>query len=254
MSVFPISRNQLNAQLEQLRGKNDPQTLKIVTKEMESLFVYEMLKAMRQTTDSSSKNNFGASTYTSMFDMELAKVMADRGIGLQDMLLKALTKGAGTEVGNQRAGTSVSSINPVSNHRVSSGFGLRKDPFTGELRFHHGMDIAAQEGEAIHPFRSGKVVLSAEQGGFGNVVVVDHGDGYVSTYAHNKINLVHTGDEVTPETVIAQVGSTGRSTGPHVHFEVSRNGTSVDPQRFFGPEIIKVLAGSSDKIDNKSIS
>jgi murein DD-endopeptidase MepM/ murein hydrolase activator NlpD len=86
------------------------------------------------------------------------------------------------------------------NIRISSDFGLRKDPISGD------------------------------QAGYGNVVIIDHGDGFVSKYAHNKANLVSIGDPVSPATVIATVGSTGRSTGPHVHFEVSYQGEKVHPR------------------------
>ena len=114
--------------------------------------------------------------------------------------------------------------------RVSSGFGFRKDPFTGGIAFHRGMDIAAAAGTAIYPVRGGKVTFSGHRKGYGNVVVVDHGDGFVTKYGHNRANLVDTGTVVGPDTVIAEVGSTGRSTGPHLHFEVSYEGKNVRPE------------------------
>jgi len=78
--------------------------------------------------------------------------------------------------------------------------------------------------------KPGTVTFSGEQAGYGNVVIIDHGDGFVSKYAHNAANLVSADDPVSPETVIATVGSTGRSTGPHVHFEVSYQGEKVNPR------------------------
>ncbi|MFN3480924.1 MAG: M23 family metallopeptidase [Thermodesulfovibrionales bacterium] len=112
---------------------------------------------------------------------------------------------------------------------VSSGFGMRRHPLYGDMRFHHGIDIAAPEGTDIYPIRAGKVIFSGEQGGYGKVVLIDHGDGYITRYAHNKLNLVRTGDYVDTDTVIAKVGNTGLSTGPHLHFEVRYNGEPIDP-------------------------
>jgi hypothetical protein len=83
--------------IEELRGRKDPEAVKIVAKEMETLFAYEMIKAMRETTGPSSKDNLGGDTYMSMFDMELAKLFSERGIGLQDLLLKGLTRIAAKE-------------------------------------------------------------------------------------------------------------------------------------------------------------
>ncbi len=83
--------------IEELRGRKDPEAVKIVAREMERLFTYEMIKAMRETTDTSSKNDLGGSTYTSMFDMELARLFSERGLGLQDMMLKGLNRIAGQD-------------------------------------------------------------------------------------------------------------------------------------------------------------
>jgi murein DD-endopeptidase MepM/ murein hydrolase activator NlpD len=117
--------------------------------------------------------------------------------------------------------------------RVSSGFGYRKDPFTGDDKFHHGIDIAASEGTRIYPVKPGEVVFSGYRKGYGNIVEVDHGDGLVTRYAHNRANRVAPGDRVGTDTVIAEVGSTGRSTGPHLHFEVQYEGRKVPPQTVF---------------------
>jgi len=92
------------------------------------------------------------------------------------------------------------------------------------------MDIAAAAGTAVYPVRGGKVTFSGYQKGYGNVVIVDHGDGFVTKYGHNRANLVDMGTVVGPDTVLAEVGSTGRSTGPHLHFEVSYEGKNVRPE------------------------
>ncbi|MBI5643133.1 MAG: M23 family metallopeptidase [Deltaproteobacteria bacterium] len=115
--------------------------------------------------------------------------------------------------------------------RISSGYGLREDPLTKAERFHHGIDIAASKGSPIYPAARGEVIFSGEKGGYGNVVEVLHDNGVVTRYGHNSKNLVKKGDKVSPGDPIAYVGSTGRSTGPHVHFEVIKNGEAVDPEK-----------------------
>ncbi len=102
-------------------------------------------------------------------------------------------------------------------------------PFSGELKFHHGLDIPAPAGTNVHPVRPGTVLFSGQQRGYGNVVIIDHGDGFTSKYAHNQENLVQEGEKVDSASVIARVGSTGKSTGSHVHFEVAYRGRDVDP-------------------------
>lgn len=113
--------------------------------------------------------------------------------------------------------------------RLSSDYGMRPDPFTGKPSFHEGIDLAAPRGTAIHPFQPGVVQFSGWQGGYGRVVIVDHQNGLSSVYAHNAKNHVNIGDRVTPRDVLGEIGSTGRSTGPHLHFEVRKNGTPVNP-------------------------
>jgi murein DD-endopeptidase MepM/ murein hydrolase activator NlpD len=170
-----------------------------------------------------------------MFDLELSKLFAERGLGLQDMFTKGLEAASGTSKTGRSTTQSMNdelrTILPEDrNIRVSSDFGLRKDPISGDRKFHDGLDLPAPVGTGIHPVKPGTVTFSGEQAGYGNVVIIDHGDGFVSKYAHNASNLVSTGDAVGPATVIATVGSTGRSTGPHVHFEVSYQGEKVHPR------------------------
>ncbi|MBN1628115.1 MAG: M23 family metallopeptidase [Deltaproteobacteria bacterium] len=117
---------------------------------------------------------------------------------------------------------------------ISSGFGLRSDPITHETRFHSGVDIAAEKGTPVKAAMSGKVVMSCKMPDYGNVVAVDHGSGIVTVYAHNEKNTVKAGDYVGKGDVIGRVGSTGRSTGPHLHFEVRKNGVKIDPMEFMG--------------------
>ena len=116
--------------------------------------------------------------------------------------------------------------------RLTSDYGMRRDPFTGRQRFHHGIDLAAPVGTPIVAPRDGTVVFSGWRPGYGNLVEIRHEDGLLTRYGHNSQNVVRRGDKVRAGMEIAQVGSTGRSTGPHVHFEVRRDGRSVNPMPF----------------------
>jgi murein DD-endopeptidase MepM/ murein hydrolase activator NlpD len=121
---------------------------------------------------------------------------------------------------------------PVTKGWISSYFGMRNDPFTGKRAMHKGMDFAGKEGSEVVAVASGVVTWAGERYGYGELVEINHGKGYVTRYGHNKDILVEIGDRVKQGEVIATMGSTGRSTGPHVHFEVVRNGKVVDPTKY----------------------
>ncbi len=121
---------------------------------------------------------------------------------------------------------------PIKGGYASSGYGVRHDPFTGRSTFHAGIDFNAPRGASIHAVASGVVTWSGRRPGYGLVVEVDHGNGYLTRYAHNSKNLVEVGDRVDVDDVIAQVGATGRATGNHVHFELWQNGKPVNPSSF----------------------
>ena len=120
---------------------------------------------------------------------------------------------------------------PVSG-KISSGFGWRRGPFGGGNEHHDGIDIPARTGTHIHAAGGGTVTFSGWRNGHGNTVIIDHGDGMSTLYAHNSRNIVTVGQRVSRGDVIAHVGSTGRSTGPHLHFEVHVNGRPVNPRPF----------------------
>ena len=123
---------------------------------------------------------------------------------------------------------------PVTSGFISSYFGEREDPFSGEEAYHKGVDFAGSAGANVVAVAAGVVTWSGNRTGYGNLVEINHGDGYVTRYAHNQRTLVAVGQTVKRGDPIALMGSTGRSTGPHVHFEVLRNGRQVDPLTFVG--------------------
>ncbi|MBK6350883.1 MAG: M23 family metallopeptidase [Proteobacteria bacterium] len=122
--------------------------------------------------------------------------------------------------------------------KISSGFGVRHDPFTGRLARHMGLDIPAVHGAAILASGGGRVISAGYRGPYGKAIVIDHGHGTQTLYGHCSVLYVRAGDLVLPRQKIAAVGSTGRSTGPHLHFEVIRSGKRIEP----GQVLADVLA------------
>jgi murein DD-endopeptidase MepM/ murein hydrolase activator NlpD len=255
---------QLHAQMTAgergLNGK--PQDIKSAAAELASLFVYQMLAAMRRTVPKSGllDKGFAHDTYLSLFDQEIARHMARReDLGLTALLQRQLKdadadrqlpgrpdtalprpstalharRAAAIDAYRQQAGpTDGMFMLPVEGQHTS-GFGMRLHPIDHEERLHSGMDIAAPAGTPIQAAAAGQVVFSGTQAGYGNVVVIQHEEGYSTLYAHTTANLVSVGTTVSQGQPIATVGSTGRSTGPHLHFEVRKDGKRLDPVQFF---------------------
>jgi len=115
---------------------------------------------------------------------------------------------------------------------VSSGFGYRRDPFTGRARLHKGLDFGANRGTPVYAPADGVVSFAGREGGYGKIVSIDHGYGIVTRYAHNSRLLVKSGQRIKRWDKISEVGSTGRSSGPHLHYEVRLNGVPVDPEKY----------------------
>ena len=122
---------------------------------------------------------------------------------------------------------------PVSG-RVSSSFGMRVHPISRQHKHHDGMDIAAPKGSSIKPIADGTVISSGVKGGYGNVVVIEHDNGLTSMYAHCDELLVSVGEQIRKNMTIAKVGSTGFSTGPHLHLEIRKDGILVNPVDYIG--------------------
>lgn len=118
---------------------------------------------------------------------------------------------------------------PVADGYIGSGFGTRTDPISGGIEHHMGIDFDAPMGTAIHAVADGVVTYVGQRTGYGNVVEIDHGNGYMTRYAHNNKNVVTVGERVRAGQTVAKVGATGRATGPHCHFEVWLNGRAVNP-------------------------
>ena len=120
---------------------------------------------------------------------------------------------------------------PLRTYRISSAFGMRPNPFNGKPQYHNGVDLAAPIGTEVYPAREGRVTEMGNDPVFGNYIVVAHDDNWASLYGHLSAFSTQLHSYVTTNTIIGRVGSTGQSTGPHLHFELRKNGTALDPSK-----------------------
>jgi murein DD-endopeptidase MepM/ murein hydrolase activator NlpD len=123
---------------------------------------------------------------------------------------------------------------------IGSGFGSRADPMGGGVEHHLGIDFDAPSGAAIHAVADGVVTFVGQRSGYGNVVEIDHGNGYMTRYAHNSKNVATVGERVHAGQTVARVGQTGRATGPHCHFEVWLHGRAVNPIAYVNAAVKKI--------------
>jgi len=198
---------------------------KVIAKQIETLFLNEFLKIMFEQTSFGQDRT--VSTYLPFITSHIAESLSEsgRGIGIGEFLSNPQPL-----ISNSKnlIPDSLKLTLPVDG-KITSGFGLRYDPINGKLRHHNGIDIAVSEGAQIKAAAPGTVVFSGFSAGYGNTVIIEHKNGLSTLYAHNSSNLVKPGDVVDKNSIIALSGSTGRSTGPHLHFEVRKDGTPIDP-------------------------
>jgi murein DD-endopeptidase MepM/ murein hydrolase activator NlpD len=202
---------------------NDKLEPKDLATKVQGMFVEVMMKAMEDSVEAEDGlfgNSSSAEIYRGMIREQFAAAISGQmRTSLEDQLQKKLTAPV-TESENPTSEIrNPQSELPVSG-RISSPQGWRHDPINGQMRYHAGTDIAAPAGTEIHAVADGRVIESGPKGGYGNAVVVQTEDGRKMLYAHNNQNFVQVGDWVSRGDAIAEVGSTGRATGPHVHFEV----------------------------------
>jgi murein DD-endopeptidase MepM/ murein hydrolase activator NlpD len=248
----------------------DGQKLARLAGEFESMLLVQMLREMRQSgswkAEDEDKQGFGAETMFDTIDVELASHLQKvQGFGLEKTLVRQIAGTAGAalpaslplsttmppSLSAPLAGEPVASASPLgeplstTEHATTSPFGWRRDPFTGATTYHRGVDLRAAYGEPIAAAGDGRVVFAGEQGGYGQTVVVEHGNGLRTRYAHLSAVLTEAGAEVKAGDAVGRAGRTGRATGTHLHFEVTRNGQPVDPQSF-SPEGLKLEPVTAD--------
>jgi murein DD-endopeptidase MepM/ murein hydrolase activator NlpD len=186
-------------------------------------FDFNSLPALGGPEDVAGLQSIELPDFLSMLD-ELSVEMEDRGQKLSVLDTLLMDRSLHDRV--------MPSGSPVKNGWVSSGYGKRTDPFTGKKEFHKGVDLAGKEGSRVLSVGDGIVTWVGKRTGYGNLVEITHGNGYVTRYGHNEKLLVAVGDIVKKGQQIAVLGSTGRSTGPHVHYEVVHNGQQVNPSKY----------------------
>lgn len=233
----------------------DPAQVRALAQQFEAMLLSQMLRDMKASmTPDADREGLGAPIFADTLHTELGLSLSRAGgVGLADVLMRGLRAydtpraGTGASSGGAGIGGDVAATRPViaaapseetrgtaialPEHRgVTSDYGWRTDPINGQARFHGGMDLRYAYGQAVHAAAAGTVTYSGEQGGYGTVVIVQHGNGLETRYAHLSAADVAVGTQVEAGAVIARAGSSGRSTGPHLHFEVRQDGHPVDPQ------------------------
>jgi murein DD-endopeptidase MepM/ murein hydrolase activator NlpD len=235
-------------------GEKQKGELKKAAQEFEAMFMSYLLKVMRETIEESGllEGGFGKTIYTEMFDQEWSLSMARQGaLGISNMIYKNLSEkeiqkdskdadtspigaqkpSASDKPGNKADEQEISDLQLPIQAPVSSSFGVRSDPFSHKDRMHKGIDLAAPEGTNISAPLAGTVVSTGDDNGYGKTILIQHAGGLQTRYAHLGMINVKAGDVVAPQQVLGSVGNTGRSTGPHLHFEVIRMGKAIDPLR-----------------------
>ena len=230
----------------------DRAQIKTLAEQFESTMVSQMLKGLQTSMFDNEENGDASSGVGPLSDalfneLSLAITRAG-GMGIANAMigpLTAQTAAAAQDLSPEAAGGLPApsgvlavepSLQPLTsgpipfNARISSAYGMRKDPFNGEVRMHKGTDIPMPYGADVRTAGPGTVVSVGQVSGYGLQVVVDHGDGVTTRYAHLSSASVQPGDTVVRGQVIAASGNSGRSTGPHLHFEVLTQGRPIDPQ------------------------
>jgi murein DD-endopeptidase MepM/ murein hydrolase activator NlpD len=226
-----------------------------LAQEFEALLTTQMLRQMRASmlSDEADENGLGKDVMTDTIDVELGRSLSQAGgLGLAAFLSKALDARAGTSAWSEvnrpaekAAGIAAAvttapadSGTPLSlpDGRLSSPYGWRRDPFTGASKFHQGIDVAMAYGQDVRAAAAGRVAFAGDWGSYGTAVVIEHAGGRETRYAHLSSTGVQAGDLVEVGQVIGQAGSSGRSTGPHVHFEVVDSGHTLNPFQGFGTD------------------
>lgn len=220
-----------------------------VAQEFEAMLLVQVLRNMRTAgawQAESEGETLGAESMYETLDVELASHLArTQGLGLSKELLAAFDRryevpeptpaahaapSAVDAPENAVSGIGRTTIQEPADGPVTSSFGWRRDPFTGALKWHRGIDLKAAYGEDVQAAGAGRVVFSGEQGSFGTTVVIEHADGSRTRYAHLSVALVASGDAVAGGQAIGRAGRSGRATGTHVHFEViGADGRHLDP-------------------------
>ncbi len=250
---LPLGPGQTGRDRESLEGLKAAE----LAREFESMLLLQMLRQMRQSMldESVEGEGLSASTWLDTIDSELARQLTKAGgVGLADVMTRAIQDRAAGQPSSPNAARTAAWATParvpqgsaadaaqasaaaepavapaIDAGRLTSDYGWRQDPFTGSPRYHRGIDLKAAYGQEVPAAGRGTVVEAGDRGAYGLTVLVEHGNGVQTRYAHLSALAVGAGDRVLQGQEIGRVGQSGRATGPHLHFEVIRNGQRVDP-------------------------
>jgi murein DD-endopeptidase MepM/ murein hydrolase activator NlpD len=231
--------------------------LKVLAQEFEALLMNDMLSGWRASLASSDQEEAagdGMSTMVDMVGAEFGRALSRAGgLGVAAQLLKAFDRQSepprppGPPPGSPLVQVAAAArpaldagMRPL-DRTVTSGFGWRRDPIGGAVKFHAGTDLRMAYGEEVASVAAGRVSFAGERGGYGLLVIVDHEDGLQTRFAHLSTALVGPGDVVAPGQPIARAGTSGRTTGPHLHVELLRHGRPIDPST-----LLKGVKGNAD--------
>ena len=257
-----LIRAEAKIDLDKLKGTSEKDALREVAKEFESMFFEQVFKNMRKSfedrdeeQDNYFSKGYGGKVFEGMLDTEYSKVLGQQGtLGLADIIVKQYY-GEGQKEGKSldwyqdRPMPAIPTV-PGHNHEgtdkniaaipcmpvsgpISSGFGMRIHPISGQHKMHKGIDIAIPVGTKVNSSMDGVVKFSGNLKHYGNTIIIKHQNGFETVYAHLDKAMVTKGQRVFKDQEIATSGNTGRSTGPHLHFEVRKNGDAINPLEFF---------------------
>lgn len=211
----------LKSQNKQLQNKTIQVENKLVEIDELQRVLEEMAGISRPSKGGETSPNISLKSLDSEMEMDvLTEVLEDKKLELEVFIEDLESKFSYLK--------SVPDLMPTSG-RLTSKFGNRKNPFGRGIQFHPGIDIANSKGTNIIASAKGTVIFSGRKGGYGKTIIINHGYGYKTLYAHNNDLLVSVGDKVDKGQLIAKMGKTGRSTGNHLHFEIHKNGSPVNP-------------------------
>ena len=272
--------------LESQKGQPvDPKKVAQLAQEFEAMLMLQMVRQMRQSIsfDDEKEQGFGNETMTDTFDVEFSRYLAQNGgIGVGKMIQDAIAKQTGAAASSAADGAepaasttpsplvaaaqaaavarsrSISDATlsmPLDGAKTTSGFGWRNDPLGAGRKFHAGVDLRAAYGTEVAAAAAGEVTFAGDQAGYGTTVVIRHGEGFETRYAHLASTDVQTGDTVQAGQSVGRVGNSGRSTGPHLHFEVRRHGQQVDPTEVTGSSThaFKFVSGVDDSLHERML-
>jgi murein DD-endopeptidase MepM/ murein hydrolase activator NlpD len=239
---------------EDVRTKaEDYAKAKTLAVQFEAMLMTQMLRQMKDSMAPESGNEgLGGAVFGDTVNMELGMALTKAGgVGVAESLMKSLER-LNQQPGQSEVEAAAASLGlpfnppaaamPLSS--ISSDFGWRNDPIHGQQKFHAGLDLKVAYGQEVRAASGGVVKFAGEQPGYGTTVVVDHGDGLETRYAHLSSADVKTGAQVEAGQPIARSGNSGRSTGAHLHFEVRQDGQPIDPERVIGFHPVADLPGA----------